>query len=443
MRNQVPPRASPRGTTSDLHHAADLGNLAIMGSLLSERPDGIDQGDPKGNTPLILAAAKGHALGTLFLIGKGANPSMQSVDGGTALIVSSQYGYLDVVKVLLSAGAYMESTTSSLNSTSLHLAAQRGHLEVVRELINAGANTNCRRSDGATPLISAATKGHVRIIRELLRAKADPLLVMGDPPPGHTYSPLDVGAQHGHPGVVRELIEQVGIERCGGPSGGRNALFLAAHEEGLESMALLADAGVVDADTGAILHHTVEYGREKAVKFLIQQRGGGTTDTGPYVNRKDYLGMPTLLKSIYGDIPTKLAQPRIVRLLVDAGADTSSAVLLTGNLTGNALGGGFDFNDTPLAATNRIIRAKKGAGDPEKQKHRLEAIRRLLLQVPAVHAVSWVWPSGVTRNGHAAAEGTLSPLGTTLLGTLPVLRRRARRRGAVLAPLFRWVLFLV
>lgn len=39
---------------------------------------------------------------------------MESEDGATALLLASQEGYLDIVKVLLSAGAY---TTSRLAST--------------------------------------------------------------------------------------------------------------------------------------------------------------------------------------------------------------------------------------------------------------------------------------------------------------------------------------
>eukprot|EP00752_Nemacystus_decipiens_P003782 g3482.t1 len=227
----------------------------------------------------MLAASKGHALICLVLIGKGANPSLESVEG-TALLAASQFGYLDAVQVLLSGGAYLESTTSTLNSTALHLAAQWGHLDVVRKLISAGANVNCRRSDGATPLISAATKGHVQIIRHLLRSKADPLLTMGG-----VYNTLDVGAQYGHPGVVRELIEQVGIGRCGGPTGGVVALDHAAHIEGIESMALLVDAGV--ADTGQVLHHAVDCGCEKAVKFLMQRWGGSASAAGRYVDVRD------------------------------------------------------------------------------------------------------------------------------------------------------------
>lgn len=423
----MPPRACPRGSHGDLHTAADSGDFVWVRSLLSERSDGIDQGDAKGQTPLMIAAAKGLALICLFLIGKGANPSMESVEG-TALLAASQNGYLDVVKVLLSGGAYMESTTSTLNSTALHLAAQRGHLDVVRELVSAGANVDCRRSDGATPLISAATKGQVQIIRHLLRAKANPLLSMG------RYNTLDVGAQHDQPGVVRELIEHVGLARCGGPTGGVHALDHAAHEEGVESMALLVGAGVVD--TGQVLHHAVDYGREKAVKLLVQKWGGAMSAAGRYVDTRDKFGYTPLIKSIYGDVDTSLARPRIVRLLVDARADTSSAVRLTDKNRGVV------FDGTPLALANMLLRYKNVSGKPASERllRRLEAVRRVLLQVQAIRSVPWVWPSGapVPRKSNAA-QGTVSPPGM-LTATVPVLRRRARRRGVVLASLFRWVL---
>ena len=436
MRNQVPPRACTRGSLTELHRAADSGNLERIRSLFSERSDiVIDKGDAQSQTPLMLAAANGHALVCLFLIGKGANPSISN-GKGTALLVASQFGYLDVVKVLLAAGAHMESTTSTLESTSLHLAAQRGHPQVVRELISAGANVNCRRSDGATPLVAAATKGHVQIIRDLLRAKADPLLAMVDPSYTYPYTPLDVGAQHDQPGVVRELIEHLGIGRCGGPSGGHQALHLAACEEGIESMALLTGAGV--ADTGAVLHGAVECGREKAVKFLVQRWGGAMSAAvgrRRYVDARDRWGSTPLIKSVYGDVDLSLASPRIVRLLVDAGADTSSAVRLTDAL------GRVVFNDTPLALTTGMLREKEVKGVPasERQLRRLEAVRRLLLQVEELRAGAWVWPSGapVARTG-GAAKGVLSPP-WVLTATLPVLRRRATRRGVVLASLFRRV----
>lgn len=432
MRKQVSPRACPPGKLGKLHTAATQGDLGRVQSALSERPDAIDQGDQKGQTALMLAAVMGHGLVTLFLVGKGANPSMES-DAGTALLAAAQFGHLGVVQVLLKAGAYMEATTSTLSSTALHLAAQRGHLEVVKELIAAGANVNCRRSDGATPLVSAATKGHVQIIRRLLLAKADPLLAMGSPTDSYTFTPLDVSAQHNQPGVVRELIERLGIERCGGPTGGLLALDLAAHEEGLECMTLLADAGVTD--TGRVMHHAVEYGCEEAVRFLLRRRTGSTSDSGRYADSKDRWGGTPLAKSIAGDTRTALAYPRIARLLVEAGATTSSAIRLT-NVAGRVM-----LHDSALAFTVSLLGFKTVNGQPASEEHlrRLEAIRRLLLQEPAVHAVSWVWPSVVSRNLTGRKGMSAAPSETTLVATLPVLRRRARRRRMALASIFRRV----
>lgn len=87
-------------------------------------------------------------------------------------------------------------------------------------------------------------------------------------------------------------------------------------------MALLVDAGVVD--TGRVLHNAIKYARKKAVKFLVQRWGGGRTSaSGAYVDTKDKSGLTPIIGSIYGDVEMSLAQPRIVRLLIDAGADTA------------------------------------------------------------------------------------------------------------------------
>lgn len=63
--------------------------------------------------------------------------------------------------------------------------------------------------------------------------------------------PLDAAAENGHSDVARELIQQCGIDGCGGDTRGVSALKLAAQQQHLDFMALLTGAGVVD--TGAAL----------------------------------------------------------------------------------------------------------------------------------------------------------------------------------------------
>ena len=58
-------------------------------------------------------------------------------------------------------------------ATALILAAQSGHVEVVRLLLEAGADKDVADDDGATALMEAAYRGHVEVVRLLLEAGAD------------------------------------------------------------------------------------------------------------------------------------------------------------------------------------------------------------------------------------------------------------------------------
>lgn len=169
-------------------------------------------------------------------------------------------------------------------------------------------------------------------------------------------------------------------------------------------MVMLTSAGVVDA--GEALVSAAKGCHEAAVKFLLQQRQQKAPPTGlvRYVNVRDRSGCTALFRSINFRIKLGvvrgLASPRVVRLLVDAGADTTSALRLT-----DAPGGVNDHN-TALAFTNKRLREKKvrGSHATEEQLYRLEAIRRLLLREEAAHAISWLWPRGILSAAKAVGD---------------------------------------
>lgn len=257
-------------------------------------------------------------------------------------------------------------------------------------------------------------------------------------PTGRTLGPLVVAAGCGHVEVVREFIRQVGIEGCGGKQGGSlDALCFASDKQQLDTMATLTDAGVVD--TGVTLHGSIQYGREASVKFLLQRQGGRRPACkDAYLNNRDGSGRTPLFQSSDGCHP---GTPRIVRMLVDAGADTASEVRVTNTA------GVVEFAGTPLVFTNRSLRWKsvRGRAATEEQLNRLLAISRLLSRVDAVHAVSWLWPNAAPVVDRAAKDARQTKMNSSsLTRMLLILRRRnAATRRVLVADLFRWVWMLL
>jgi ankyrin repeat protein len=69
----------------------------------------INQEDAQAVTPLIRAAAKGDLKEVTVLLGKGADPNVQSSQQGiTALMCAAYLGHLDVVKALVAKGAKLD-----------------------------------------------------------------------------------------------------------------------------------------------------------------------------------------------------------------------------------------------------------------------------------------------------------------------------------------------
>lgn len=337
----------------------------------------------------MIAADKGFSRIVRLLMDNGADVGIQAADGTTALITCSQRGHLAVIETLLTGKPGVQAASRE-GFTALHVAAQDGHSRVVKALIRAGANLDSRMPNGVTPLYLAAMGGHLSAVRELLRAKADPTLARAISS-WERGIPLDVAAQDGHVEVVREFIQRLGVRACGGVSGGVEALRLAARFKHLAIMIMLTEAGVVD--TGAALSCGAAYGSEVELKFLLRQQ----EPTPAYLNWRDHSNRTPVYCSVLFCCPNS---PKVLRALVEAGADTTSAV----EVVDDSWRVVSDY--TPLALVNLLIREKrvKEVDATEAMLHRLEALRRLLMQVDAVHAVSWLWPHAAPVTARGAGD---------------------------------------
>jgi ankyrin repeat protein len=102
-----------------------------------------------------------------------------------------------VVAVLLEAGANVTDPIDAAH-TPLMAAAFQGRLDLVKLLLSAGAKVDARDGEGETALSKAClfkTKAHEAIIQELLAAGATP-----------TTDDLTIACENGNPAVVRALV---------------------------------------------------------------------------------------------------------------------------------------------------------------------------------------------------------------------------------------------
>ena len=92
-----------------------------------------------------------------------------------ASAVSDTDSYDDAQQAI-AGGADLDAVHGSHDSTVLMKASEAGRLDLVRLLLDAGAAVDARSRDGATALMAAAQSGHTAVVAVLLNAGAEPSL---------------------------------------------------------------------------------------------------------------------------------------------------------------------------------------------------------------------------------------------------------------------------
>ncbi|RUS85021.1 hypothetical protein EGW08_007205 [Elysia chlorotica] len=91
----------------------------------------------------------------------------QSRNGQSPLLVASEQGHLDIVKVLLKNQARVDIFDEH-GKTALHLAAEHGHQTVADTLLYHKAFVSAKSKHGLTPLHLAAAQGNVALLKLLV-----------------------------------------------------------------------------------------------------------------------------------------------------------------------------------------------------------------------------------------------------------------------------------
>ncbi|KAF8662211.1 hypothetical protein HU200_056412 [Digitaria exilis] len=130
------------------------------------------------NSPLHLAAAKGHHEIAALLLENGADVNARNIYGQTALMQACRFGHWEVVQTLLIFRCNVTKVDSLSSRTALHLAAAGGHVKCARLLLAAVAGdgdrfVNRAAGGGVTALHLAALHGHVDCVHLLIDEHAD------------------------------------------------------------------------------------------------------------------------------------------------------------------------------------------------------------------------------------------------------------------------------
>ena len=118
------------------------------------------------------------------------------IDKDNALILASRYGYLDVVKKLVSLGANINSKDYN-DESAIQLALENGHLNIVTYLVSLGVNIPSKA------LIDASQKGYLDLVMYLVSLGVNKVVKKDNA--------LHIASLYGRLDIVKYLVS-VGVD---------------------------------------------------------------------------------------------------------------------------------------------------------------------------------------------------------------------------------------
>jgi polar amino acid transport system substrate-binding protein len=146
-----------------LHVAMMEGSLKVAKTLLDLSGTQVDTRSKQDETPLMIAALKGHTQFAKRMIARGADVNKT---GWTPLHYAATSGHLEMIKLLIDEHAYID-TESPNQSTPLMLAAMYGTEAAVRLLLQEGADPSVKNQLGLNAADFAAKAERMDLARYL------------------------------------------------------------------------------------------------------------------------------------------------------------------------------------------------------------------------------------------------------------------------------------
>lgn len=174
---QVAPTPSELAAYTGVFAAAAKGDAAAIGKLASSGAN-VNAKDGYGRTPLHVAAFMKQRDAMKALVDAGADPNALDADRYDMVTIASVADDPATLEAALKLGNRATNVTSRYDGTALIAAAHLGHVEVVRILIKAGAPLDHVNNLGWTALIESIVLGdggarHTATLDALVQAGAN------------------------------------------------------------------------------------------------------------------------------------------------------------------------------------------------------------------------------------------------------------------------------
>jgi ankyrin repeat protein len=308
--------------------AALNGDLKTLRALVRQAAD-VDAQQPDGMTALHWAVQRRDLEMMDVLLEAGAKPDLINRTGAKPLYLAAINADAAAIARLLDAGEDANAVLTAEGESVLMLTSQTGNPEAVKLLLDRGADPNVQQARGQTALMWAAAEGHADVVELLLARGADPAL---------------------------SSTASTKAERR--PPGGLTALLFAARQGKSDAARALLDGGAdidqAGADNTSPLLIAIVNGHYDLASMLIER---GADPNVADANGRTPLYAAIDLRNVQwsqGPAPElpQVAHLEMITKLLDAGADPS--IKITG-MVGHR--GSFDMRWTDLKGGTAFSRA--------------------------------------------------------------------------------------
>jgi len=327
-------------SSSALFYAAHLGLVDTLKYLVQDLKVDVDLPEGPYGTALGVACENGNLEIVEMLLDAGANVNahLKFDNADSALLIASTCGHHKIVARLLACGADIKSSNSS--GLLLLLPCGKGDIEVVEQLLCAGADPN-ENFDFLTPLMAASSCGSLLSMEDLFASCGYKYRVHVDLSANIVRQLLARGEQQKRPEwpitCSAELIKLLiyhGAQVDWQGRFGWTALHMAAKADRVDSIQALLEGGakidLVDTRGRSALTKASDMASKSAIKFLLEN--GATpqlqtsTSFGNHLNSAAFSGSIPLLKFL---LSTKQVN---CNLKDDVGRNAAHFAALGGNL---------------------------------------------------------------------------------------------------------------